>query len=69
MGTSCYSTNSTKESGLHYFGYIDGYGKEPENISPPNLYAELKQGSDKNGEPDDYLRYLLPSIRAPDKKG
>ena len=29
------------------------YGKERENISPPILYAEVNQGSDKNGEHDE----------------
>ena len=30
-----------------------------ENISPPILYAELNRGTNKNGEPDEYLRYFL----------
>ena len=33
--------------------------KERENISPQILYAELNQGSYKNGESDEYLKYFL----------
>ena len=38
---------------LLYFGDIGGYEKECENISPPILYAEVKDHI-KNGEPNEY---------------
>ena len=33
--------------------------KNHENMSLPILYAELNEGADKNGKPDEYLRYFL----------
>ena len=35
------------------------YAEKRENISPPILCTQLNQGSDKNGEPHEYLRYFL----------
>ena len=29
------------------------------NINPPTLYAECNLAAGKNGEPDEYLRYVL----------
>ena len=46
-------------SRLLNFCDIGGYDKYHKNISPPILYAELNQGTNKNGEPDEYLRYFL----------